>query len=113
MKKLYIAGKYRGDIDANIAVARKVAIELWEAGHAALCPHLNTAHFEVGCNIPEEQYIEGDLLWLACADAIVMLPDWERSDGAYTEWRFARDHGIPRYYWPDYPEVRDGVEGTF
>lgn len=30
---LYVAGKYRGDVDANIAAARKVAAELYKAGH--------------------------------------------------------------------------------
>jgi len=100
---LYLAGKYRGDIDANIAAARKVAIELWEAGFTVICPHLNTAHFEVDCRVPEEAYLRGDLEILNRCDAIVMLPGWQSSEGACAERECALHAIIPVYYWPDYP----------
>jgi hypothetical protein len=100
---LYLAGKYRGDIDANIQAAREVAIKLWEAGHFALCPHLNTAHFEVDCACPEEAYLQGDLDILARCDAIVMLEAWLDSEGAKREHAHALKLGIPVYYWPDMP----------
>ena len=86
---LYLAGPYRGDIDANITAARKVAIELWERGYTVICPHLNTAHFEVDCNLPESEYIRRDLEILSRCDAIVMLPGWEKSEGACAELDYA------------------------
>jgi len=98
---LYIAGKYRGDIDANIAAARKVAIELWEAGFTVICPHLNTAHFERDCSIPEDNYIKGDLHILSRCDAVIMLEGWQQSEGAMIEHMMAKEWGIPVYYYPD------------
>lgn len=104
---IYIAGKYSADTDegitANIEAARKVAIELWEAGHIALCPHLNTAHFERDCNATYRQYIDGDLDMLSRCDAILMLPGWENSQGAKAEWGYAKELGMPIHLYPEIP----------
>ena len=105
MKVIYIAGKYRGDIDANIAIARKVAIELWEMGHAVFCPHLNTQHFEVDCCVPEDAYIQGDLEILKRCDGVVMLPGWRESKGATQEYYAALRAGLPVWFYPSVPEV--------
>lgn len=104
---VYVAGKYSGetpdDITANIDAARKVAIQLWENGHAALCPHLNTAHFENDCACQYIDYLEGDFKLLARCDAILMLTGWEDSRGAVGEHTFAKERGIPVYYYPEIP----------
>jgi intein/homing endonuclease len=102
---VYIAGKYRGDVDANIAAARKVAIELWEMGHVAICPHLNTAHFEQDCHVTDGVYLSGDLDILARCDAVVMVPGWQESVGARDEYDFAEYRGIPIYQYPDLPPL--------
>jgi len=103
---IYIAGPYRGDVDTNIANARKVAIELWEAKHAPICPHLNTAHFNDDCNIEDDDYIRGDLKILAKCDAAVFLPNWKKSAGATAEHNFCDTQKIPIFYWPDYPPAK-------
>lgn len=100
---LYVAGPYRGDVEGNIAAARKVAIELWEAGHFALCPHLNTAHFEEDCSVDEETYIFRDLDMLARCDGIVLAPGWEKSEGARMEWDHAKTAGMPIWLYPEIP----------
>ena len=100
---IYVAGPYRGDVDANIAKARAAGIRLWEDNHVAITPHLNTAHFEKDCNIDDDDYIRGDLKILERCDAIVMLQGWEESAGATAEHNFATTHKIPIFYWPDYP----------
>ena len=50
MQIVYLAGPYRGqthyDIELNIREAEYVAIKLWQAGYAVICPHKNTAHFD-------------------------------------------------------------------
>lgn len=102
---IYLAGKYRGDIDANIKAAREIAIELWEAGHTCISPHMNTQNFERDCNLPEREYIKRDLQIVARCDAVVMIPGWHDSEGAKDEWAYAFRNGIPIYQWPDYPEV--------
>lgn len=106
---LYVAGPYRAPtpegIAANIQAAREVAIKLWAAGHFALCPHLNTANFELDSGLSDEMYLDGDLKILARCDGIVMLPTWTSSTGATGEHEYALAQGIPVYYWPDMPEV--------
>jgi hypothetical protein len=104
---IYTAGPYRPGhgrtVADNIAVARKVAIELWRMGHFALCPHLNTANFEEDAELPDEYYLDGDLKALARCDAVVMLPTWTESEGAKGEHDYALARGIPIYYYPDLP----------
>jgi hypothetical protein len=80
---LYVAGKYTGDVDANIAAARKVAVELWERGHAVICPHLNTAHMEQDCKVDYDAYLLGDFNMISRCDAIGELAGKQgRNDGA-------------------------------
>jgi len=101
----YVAGPYRGNVTHNIDEARKVAIALWEHGHIALCPHLNTAHFELCCNVADEVYLEGDLVMLSRCDAMVLVPDWQSSIGTVLEFNYAKKKGIPVYEFPDMPPV--------
>jgi hypothetical protein len=46
----YVAGPYSADtpkgIDENIKRAKDYAIQIWEIGMTAICPHLNTMNFE-------------------------------------------------------------------
>jgi len=102
---VYIAGPYRGGVDKNIAIARKAAIAVWESGNVAICPHLNTAHFEVDCKCQDEVYLSGDLNILARCDAILMLEGWEQSEGSQAEYLYAKQIGLFCYYWPTIPEL--------
>jgi hypothetical protein len=106
MKLVYVSGPYSAGIPTlktlgggentvhqNINVARQHAIKIWNRGDAALCPHLNTAHFEYDCDATYEQYIEGDLLMVERCDVIYMLPNWKHSQGAIREHQLAVDIG--------------------
>ena len=99
MKLLYVAGPYRGDTVTNIWNARKAAVKLWQWGNAVICPHLNTAHFEYDCGVPDQVYLDGDLEILSRCDSIVMLPGWEKSQGAIGELEFAKALKLKVYYW--------------
>lgn len=105
---VYIAGPYRSDtpegIEKNIVHARDVAIEVWQSGNIAITPHLNTYHFEKDADLPDEIYLDGDLDILTRCDAILMLLDWKKSAGASVEMLYAKDQGIPIYYYPDIPQ---------
>ena len=50
MKVVYVAGPFRGrdswEIESNIRRAEALALEVWRAGAAALCPHANTRFFQ-------------------------------------------------------------------
>lgn len=96
---LYVAGPYRGDVKTNIENARKVAIALWEMGHTAICPHLNTAHFENDCRCHDDDYIERDLIILQRCDAAVFIDGWHLSQGALIEHQFCLQNNIPAYLW--------------
>jgi hypothetical protein len=104
---VYVAGPYSAPtpqgVDANIQQARQAAIALWREGHVAICPHLNTAHFEDEC--PGLDFVKGDLEILSRCDALVMLPGWEQSKGARRELEFATERDIPvcllQGQWPE------------
>jgi hypothetical protein len=102
---IYVAGKYTGDVDANIAAARKVAIALWEKGHAVICPHLNSAHMEQDCKATWQDYLDGDLNMIARCDALVMVENWGNSPGAVMEHKYAESLGVPIYYAPNLPDL--------
>lgn len=97
MKVIYIAGPFRGpsawDIECNIRHAETLALEVWRAGHAALCPHTNTRFFQNAA--PDEVWLKGGLELLARCDAVVLTDNWRRSSGARAEVQYALDAGIP------------------
>jgi hypothetical protein len=103
MLRIYIAGPYRAatpsEVDRNIITARDVQAELLRMGHAPFCPHSMTARFERDYpDLPDEAYLETDLVWVEVSDAMLMLPGWEQSSGSRAEEEFALDTGLPVYY---------------
>ena len=109
LKIVYVAGPYRAksgahdgsvynEIEENIRQAEAAAIRLWVAGFGVLCPHLNTAHFEVKCpNISTDAYLITDLRLLAVCDIIYMLPGWQDSQGSIGERELMQRLGRPIY----------------
>lgn len=97
MKVVYIAGKYRGPnawaIEMNIRAAAQVAAKVWEAGHAAICPHLNTAHMDGLTS--DEVFLAGTLEMLRRCDAVLCVSNWRDSVGARAEVEEARRVGLP------------------
>ncbi len=96
---VYISGPYSGPdreaIAANIAAARAVAVELWDAGYTAICPHTNTIHFENDCACGWDDYLAGDCELIARSDVVLMLPGWQDSRGAVHERAHALALDIP------------------
>ncbi len=100
VRVIYICGPFRGAhhwaIAENIRRAETLALEVWRSGAVALCPHLNTQHFQD--TLPDAVWLKGDLELLRRCDGILMTPDWERSSGARAEHELAQALGIPVYY---------------
>lgn len=105
MKKLiYLSGLYSSntkgtkasyeEINENIALAKKYAKKVWEAGAACLCPHMNGNFNGDDLMIDYADFIEGDLRMLYMCDAVFMLPNWKKSPGAKVEKKFALDNNI-------------------
>lgn len=112
MPVVYIAGPYRGPdnwtIEGNIRRAETLALDVWRAGAAALCPHANTRFFQYAA--PDDVWLRGDLAMLAKCDAILMTPDWQKSSGAREELLFAQHRGIPVFY--TLTQLREWMAGT-
>ena len=100
MKVIYVAGPYRGPhnwaIRCNIHSAAALALGVWKLGAAAISPHLNTADFQGAA--PDDLWLEGDLEILRRCDAVLMTPDWNRSQGATVEHEEATRLHIPVFY---------------
>ena len=98
---VYLSGKYRDkdehSVDCNIHYAKRVAVELWKMGFAVICPQSNSDHMgfdgDGGC------FLEGDMVMVERSDLVVMLDNWETSEGSKLERRLALRLGIPVYYW--------------
>ena len=104
----YVAGPYtnngRTTVGDNIANARKAAISIWENGHYAICPHLNTAYFDVDCKLAEDKYLEGCIEILKRCDFAIFIPGWQYSKGSLIEKEFCENNDIPYHLlgsWPD------------
>lgn len=93
---IYIAGPFRGPshwaIYNNILEAERLALEVWKNGAVAICPHANTAHFQL--ELPNSVWLEGDLEILKRCDAVLVTPRWRQSEGAIAEVDFAQERDI-------------------
>lgn len=93
---VYVAGPFRGPdawvIEQNIRRAETLALEVWRAGAAAICPHANTRFFSGAAD--DRVWLDGDLAILARCDAVIFTPDWASSSGASAERAFAEARGI-------------------
>lgn len=102
MKVIFIAGSYIADtweeVEENIVKARDVAIRLWGKGWAVICPHMNSAHFDMLTSLPESTYLDGYRIILMRCNALYMMKDWEMSSGARKEHALAEKLGIPILY---------------
>lgn len=114
MKLVYVAGPFRAitpwKVEQNIRRAEELALEVWRAGLACICPHAN-ARAGQG-ELEDKVWLEGDLEILSRCDAILMTPDWEPSAGAQAELLYAYDHGLAVFFniedlkaWADEPVV--------
>lgn len=91
--RVYISGPVTlGDREENIHKAGTLMVELINAGFAVLCPQL-TGYIEDQTSVSHDTWIDNDLPWVACADAIIRLEG--TSVGADRECLFALHRGIP------------------
>jgi len=97
MKVVYVAGPYRASTEIgvvrNIRAAEELALKVWLAGAACICPHMNTAMF--GGAADDSLWLKGDLEILKRCDAVMCTANWKESKGAIEEVKTAREKGIP------------------
>lgn len=94
MKKIYICSPYRGDIEKNVANARRYCEEVLGAGHMPIAPHLYFTQF-LDDEIPHEREkgLQMGLEWLAGCDEVLVCGDTV-SEGMLGEIREAYRLGI-------------------
>jgi hypothetical protein len=102
MKLVYCAGRFsaptRAEVEANIAQAVDVALEVARAGFMPVCPHANTAHPDFEQVQPYRFWIEGTRELLKRCDAMVLVPCFEGSAGTLGEIETAHEMGIPIFH---------------
>ncbi len=105
--RIYIAGPLSAltqrEIDINVAIAKRVSLELMEKGHAPFCPHLAVYY---NSNRTHEQWLDYDLVWLEQCEAIFFIGE---SPGANQELARAKELGLQMFHElkevPDLKEV--------
>jgi hypothetical protein len=93
----YIAGPFRAKsswkIEQNIRRAEELALKVWEAGAACICPHTNTRFFQGEAD--DSVWLDGDMEILRRCDAVLLAPGWQESKGALKEKDEAERLAIP------------------
>lgn len=94
---VYIAGRYRAatewDVYCNIHHARTLGMEVARLGGCPLIPQSNTAF--MGGPVPDQFWLDATLELLRRADAVMLVWNWQGSEGAKLEVAEAKRLGIP------------------
>jgi hypothetical protein len=97
---IYIAGPFRAStpwgVHCNVANAEIAALEIAKRGHVPMVPHCMYRNFDKA--LPDEFWLAATITLLERCDAILMLPGWERSQGAIAEHQRATDCGMRVFY---------------
>lgn len=103
MKLIYIAGPYRGDVEANILAATRMG-QILKRGQKVfpIVPHCNG-------DGPDDYMLAGTMALMRRCDAVLALPTWQSSQGAVAEIRDADARGLPVFYSVD--ELYRWVDG--
>lgn len=100
MKVIYVAGPFRASdawqIKCNVHRAESAANEIAALGAMPLTPHSIGANFH-GTH-SDHFWLEGTLELLRRCDAVLVLPDFEKSSGTRGELREADRLQIPIYF---------------
>ena len=96
MKRIYIASPYtKGDQAENVKAQMDAAHRLMEAGFAPFWP-LHSHFMQMVYPKPYAVWLDWDLTWLKCCDALLRLPG--KSNGADIEVSCAKVNEIPVFY---------------
>jgi hypothetical protein len=117
MKIIFIAGAYIGDgrietIERNIREAEKYAIALANKEIGFFCPHIHTEHFSTTKGaLPSEQfYYDLDFQFLMrMADAVLVVPGFENSNGTKRELSWAQENNMKIFYPKDVNDLEEVI----
>lgn len=117
MRVVYVAGPFRApdgwEVACNVFRAEDAGREVARLGAMPLIPHSIGAR--MAGTETELYWIEGTLELMRRADAVLVLPDWERSVGTVGEVRAATNLGMPVFLptadKPDFASLRAWLKG--
>jgi hypothetical protein len=98
MRRVIIESPYAGDVDANVAYARRAMCDALQRGESPIASHLLlTQPGVLDDAIPDERCLRMDAghAWLGVADACVAYTDLGISDGMWRGIEAARQAGVP------------------
>lgn len=98
--KIYLSGPMKGYIDSNYPLFHKVSAELRLIGHYVY----NPAEFKHSEEIFPIRKAFREYCLFICdeADAIMLLPGWEKSLGASAELALAKNCKLTIYEWSNF-----------
>lgn len=105
LKRVYVAGSYNADniVSAldNMRRGMRAATEVLMAGYAPYVPWFDY-HFQLMLRDDEkltiEDYYRYCIEWLKVSEAVLVLPNSEKSKGTQEEIRIAGEMKIPIFY---------------
>jgi nucleoside 2-deoxyribosyltransferase len=101
--KVYLAGPMRGYPGHNHPAFHDAAAALRAAGHEVFSPPEHSPADPDEANAQIRSLLGADLAWItATAEAVVLLPGWERSKGALAEAATADAIGVRTYALADF-----------
>lgn len=90
--RIYVAGPYSGDVEANVARARDAGTLLLDLGCSPFVPH-NNHEWDARSPRPYERWMDWCLSWVPLCDALLRLHG--ESAGADREVALAMELGMP------------------
>lgn len=99
MKKIYIAGPFRGPdawaIARNVRNAENLIPIIGQAGGIPVCPHTMYANMQGA--LPDEFWLQATLELLEVCDAIYLCEGWQQSAGSRGEAARACEMAMPMF----------------
>lgn len=88
-------------IAENVQRADAAGRTIAKKGHTPFIPHKQTWHWEDDKELKKDDFLRIDLEWLSLCHAILLLPNWETSEGAKREKTEAEKLGLLVFYSAD------------
>lgn len=100
---LYLVGSFTSIPESKknekFKEASDIALEAWYKGWSVISPHKNCYGFNPDDNMDYETWLIALASQIGRCDVVLVLPDWEESEGVKMEIQFARYLNIPVVYY--------------
>jgi hypothetical protein len=96
MKRVILESPYRGEVEANLAYARRCVLDCLQRGESPIVSHLLfTQMLDDSIADQRKLGIDAGMAWIHVADAMVLYIDRGISEGMREAMKFAQRSGVP------------------